>query len=240
MEELQTKLKKWAEDTANAYHKLATDPEHPECNLAFYTQSDLNTIDGQPELLILAINPADSYGTKYTYKGSDGKGQIENTDYWKLDGRMTGEQFLKGNPDYPNRDKKWPLWKRLQTILSEGKCEKLLADKEKLVYTNIIYFATKKADQIPAAAWKLQEHAINLIKLLRPKHILCLSIPLCFDKLPLDEGSKKILIPGKLVFGQMDGISIYGIPHTASYYTAADMILIGENLGSLFNICNTE
>ena len=30
-------LMAWADKTADAYHTLATDPVHPECNLAFYT-----------------------------------------------------------------------------------------------------------------------------------------------------------------------------------------------------------
>ena len=236
------KLRAWANKTADEYHKLATDPAHPECNLAFYTQSDLTAIKGQPELLILAINPADRYDTKYNYKGknpNEGQGQIQNTGYWGLEGRMTGEQFLKGNPRYAKLDE-WPLWKRLRSILSKEKCKKLLADKEKLVYTNIIYFATKKADQIPAAAWRLQKHSIKLLKLLKPKRILCLSIPLCFDKLPLDEGSKKILIPGKLAFGLMDKIPVYGIPHTSSRYTTAEIELVGACLGYLFSLDHPE
>ena len=252
MDDLKSQLEAWAEKTAAAYHNLATNPAHPECNLAFYTQSDLtaiknrplNSIEDQPKLLILAINPADRDDTKYNYKGEspdDGQGQIQNTKIWNLsEGRMTKEQFLKGNPDYSNRNKKWHLWRRLRSILSKGKCEKLLDDKESVVYTNIIYFATKKADQIPAAAWELQKHAINLIKLLKPKRILCLSIPLCFDKLPLDKGSKKVLIPGKLAFGLMDNIPVYGIPHTSSRYTAAEMELVGACLGYLFSLDHPE
>ena len=231
---LKWKLRAWANKTADEYHKLASDPAHPKCNLAFYTQSNLNVIKGKPDLLILAINPADGDDTKYTYKGSDGQGQIQNTKHWGLDGRMTGAKFLEGNPDYSLRNKKWHLWRRLRSILSKGGCENLLDDEKKLVYTNIIYFATKKADQIPAAAWKLQEHSIDLIKLLRPKHVLCLSIPLCFDKLPLDDGSKKILIPGKLAFGLMDKIPVYGIPHTSSRYTTAEMELVGACLNWSF------
>lgn len=243
MDDLKSQLEAWAEETVNAYHDLATNPAHPECNLAFYTQSDLtaiknrplNSIEGQPELLILAINPADSCGTKYTYNGSDGQGQIQNTKIWNLsEGRMTKEQFLKGNPDYSTRNKKWHLWRRLRSILSKGGCENLLDDEKSVVYTNIIYFATKKADQIPAAAWRLQKHSIQLLKLLKPKRILCLSIPLCFDKLPLDEGSKKILIPGKLSFGLMDKIPVYGIPHTSNRYTTAEMDMLGSCLGWLF------
>ena len=242
MDDLKSQLEAWANKTADEYHKLATDPAHPECNLAFYTQSDLtaiknrplNSIEGQPKLLILAINPADSDDTKYTYKGPDGQGQIQNTKIWHLDcGRMTGKQFLKGNPRYAERNE-WHFWRRLRSILSKGKCENLLDDEKSVVYTNIIYFATKKADQIPAAAWQLQEYSIDLIKLLRPKHVLCLSIPLCFDKLPLDDGSKKILIPGKLAFGLMDKIPVYGIPHTSSRYTTAEMELVGACLNWSF------
>ncbi len=245
MNDLKSKLKKWADKTAKAYHELAMESvEKPElklgCNLPFYTQSDLNTIDGQPELLILAINPADIYDTKYTYKGSDGKGQIENTEYWHIPNGMTGDKLLNGNPVYPQRDKKWLLWQRLSRILKDGGVDNLLLDERKLVYTNIIYYATKKAGDIPHAAWNLKKHSIGLIKLLQPKRILCLSIPLCFNNLPLDEGSAKTLIPKKLTFGQMDGIPVYGIPHTASRYAKEEMELVGACLGYLFKLDNPE
>lgn len=245
MNDLKSNLKEWANKTAKAYHELAMESvEKPElkleCNLAFYTQSNLNTIDGQPELLILAINPADTYGTKYTYKGSDGKGQIENTEYWHIPNGMTGDKLLNGNPVYPQRDKKWLLWQRLNRILKEGDVGNLLLDERKLVYTNIIYYATKKAGNIPHAAWDLKKYSIDLINLLQPKRILCLSIPLCFNKLPLDEGSVKTLIPSELTFGQMNGIPVYGIPHTSHRYTSEEMQLVGACLGYFFKLDNPE
>ncbi len=239
MNDLKSQLKAWAEETAKAYHNLATDPNHPECNLAFYTQSNLNTIDGQPELLILAINSADTCGTKYTYKGSDGKCQLENTEYWHIPDGMTGDKLLNGNPVYPQRDK-WLLWKRLSRILKNGGVDNLLLDEKKLVYTNIIYYTTKKAGDIPHAAWTLKKHSIGMIKLLQPKRILCLSIPRCFNNLPLDEGSTKTLIHKELTFGQMNGIPVYGIPHTANRYAKEEMELVGACLGYLFSHSNPE
>ena len=53
----EKELMAWASKTADAYHTLATDPVHPKCNLAFYTQSDLRKLTTPPELLILTINP---------------------------------------------------------------------------------------------------------------------------------------------------------------------------------------
>ena len=230
MSDIQKQLRDWAEETANAYHNLATDPAHPECNLAFHTQSDLTTIDKQPDLLILAINP--NYNVSYT-------GQIENVKYWNIPNGMTGDKLLQGNPDYPKR-KQWPLWKRLHKILSYGGVENLLANEKKLVYTNLILYTTKEAKLIPPAAWKLKEHCIKLIDILKPKHILCLSIPLFFNKLPLDNGSIQTLIQNRLKFGRMNGIPVYGIPHTANYryYSIAAMELIGSCLGYLFKIDN--
>ena len=102
MNDIQKQLHDWAEETANAYHRLATDPAHPECNLAFHTQSDLTTIDGQPELLILALNP--NADVHYTYDGPDGQGQIENVKYWNIPNGMTGVKQATILPFIPRHE----------------------------------------------------------------------------------------------------------------------------------------
>ena len=53
MMNLAEQLRDWADRTANFYHDIAT--SDPDCDLPFYTQSDLSQVRQRPELLILAI-----------------------------------------------------------------------------------------------------------------------------------------------------------------------------------------
>jgi len=224
---LQSQLRKWADETADAYHKLATDPNHPECDLAFYTQSDLTKIDSSPELLILAINPG---------SGGSYSEQIKNPD-WHLPGRMTGERLLQGNPDF-ERHNSWHLWKVLQNIFSRGNIACLLSDERTYVWTNLMFFSTPKANKIPSNAWDLISRTRALIDTLRPKRILCLGVNVINYLTPYD--AAKTIIPKELVSGIYDGIPIYGIPHTSKWYSNEEMNMLGACLGYLFNTENLD
>ncbi len=52
---LKDGLKAWAARTVGLYHNLAMTEK--DCNLAFYTQTNLTEVEKYPELLVLAINP---------------------------------------------------------------------------------------------------------------------------------------------------------------------------------------
>lgn len=227
MKTVQEQLRQWAEETADAYHKLATDPNHPECNLAFYTQSDLTKIDSCPELLILAINP-----------GSDGSysEQIKNP-HWHLSDRMTGDRLLQGNPNFEEHNR-WHLWIVLRDILSRGNIACLLDDKRKYVWTNLTFFSTPKANEIPSNAWDLISQTRVLINILKPKRILCLGVNV-INYLTLHD-TTKTLIPKELVSGIYDGIPICGIPHTSKWYSNEEMNMIGSCLGYLFHAENID
>lgn len=221
-------LMAWVDKTADAYHTLATDPVHPECNLAFYTQSDLRKLTTPPELLILTINPNGTAG----YTGKDGfEGQLDNPAWknWGLNGRMTGEVLIKGNPFYYTHEQ-WSLWKRLRRIFSFGGIEYVLDDESRYVYTELVFFNTEKAEYIPKQAYSLVPHTIELIDILQPKQILCVGAATCLPALkPYVTGLTQVAKNVKGV--ELHGIPLFAIPHTASRYTSELLDIAGKTLG---------
>ncbi|MDO5104902.1 hypothetical protein [Capnocytophaga sp.] len=209
---LQTEIKKWGETTLKFYENLATTEK--SCDLGFYTQSDLTKITKNPELVILGINP----GSSGSYSDSIYKD-------------MSVEQFLKGNKKYDERET-WPFWKRLRAILAAGNVAHLLDNEEHLVYTNVIFFNTPKADQIPAIALqKCPAKTIELLKILQPKRVLCLGKNDCFKRLNIPYTE---LIQGQITFGKLDEIPVYGIQHPSRNYSYEQRDLVGGCLGYLF------
>ena len=101
---LAEQLRDWADRTANFYHDIAT--SDPDCDLPFYTQSDLSQVRQRPKLLILAINP----GSDGSYRYQD---QLASKD-WRIKGglhgnRMTGDVLLRGNWYFREERNKWRI-----------------------------------------------------------------------------------------------------------------------------------
>lgn len=231
---LSDKLRVWAAETADLYHKLAT--ENKDCNLGFYTQSNLTKVEMHPELLILAINP----GSKGAYMSdhNDNDGLVDN-ERWKEWGvrnkRMDGDTLLKGNAFWCEHGN-WFLWKRLRSILGYGGLSSLLDDESKYVFTNMILFNTYPATEIPSIAFKdCPEKTIELIEILRPRRILCLGKNGCFNlfckRIKLNPAE---LIPSELSYVKWNDIHVYGIPHTSKFYSHEEMNMIGKCLGYMF------
>lgn len=160
--QLQILLEKWANETAVAYHKLAK--EDQICNRAFYTQSDLTKLNKSPELLVLGINPADRYNSKYDYPiDADGyKGQIQNEN-WGIPNGMTGERLLKGNPFEQNKSK-WRIWPPIEKLFNMSGLSYML-EEGCYAYSNMILYATKKACEIPSKALELLPYTFQLIEI---------------------------------------------------------------------------
>lgn len=227
-------LRIWAADTADLYHELAT--SNKDCNLGFYTQSNLTRAEMHPELLILAINPG--FNGAYL-SGSDDKYGLVDNERWIEWGvrnkRMDGDTLLKGNAFWGERDK-WALWRRLRSILGYGELASLLDDESKFVFTNMILFNTYRAREIPAIAFKdCPEKTIELIEILQPRRILCLGKNDCFNlfckRTKLNPAE---LIPSELSYVKWKDIPVFGIPHTSKYYSHEEMSMIGKCLGYMF------
>lgn len=169
--QLQILLEEWANKTAAAYDKLAR--EEDSCNRAFYTQSDLTKLTKSPDLLILGINPADSYNCKYDYPidAEGNKGQIQNEN-WGIPNGMTGERLLKGNPFEQNKSK-WRIWPPIEKLFNMSDLSYML-EEGRYAYSNMILYATKDASMIPSKALELLPYTFKLIDTLAPRYILCL------------------------------------------------------------------
>ena len=210
--QLQILLEKWANETAVAYHKLAK--EDQICNRAFYTQSDLTKLNKSPELLVLGINPADRYNSKYDYPiDADGyKGQIQNEN-WGIPNGMTGERLLKGNPFEQNKSK-WRIWPPIEKLFNMSGLSYMLKEGC-YAYSNIILYATKEARDIPSKALELLPYTFKLIDAISPRFIMCLGkdsdkVVSCLKKNIVDI---KYVIPNEMWIGKYNQSTVIGLSH---------------------------
>ena len=205
---IQEELKKWAEEVVQTYNPIRR---------SYYTQSDLTKIKESPEILILGINP-----------GSTGIAKEP----------ITADVFLKGNKSFSEREKSWHLWKNLRKILSAGGVDYLLDDESRFVFSNVYHCDTLKANELSPDLKdeQLVKLTIELIKKLHPVRVLCLGKNGCWQALEKASGMKtNELIKGELNYAKLDGIPIYGIKHTSSFYTNEESAMIGKVLAALFN-----
>lgn len=205
---MQNKLIEWAEKVTRDYNQIGK---------SYYTQSDLTKIKKSPEILILGINP-----------GSTGIAK----------GPITADVFLKGNKNFCDREKSWHLWKNLRKILSAGDVDYLLDNESRFVFSNVYHCDSLKADGLSSDLKdkQLVKLTIELIKKLQPVRVLCLGKNDCWKVLEKTSNMKTTeLIKGELNFALIDGIPIYGIKHTSSFYTNEESAMIGKVLAALFN-----
>ena len=210
--QLQNSLEDWANKTAAAYDKLAR--EEDSCNRSFYSQSDLTKLNKSPELLILGINPADKYNSKYDYPiDADGyKGQIQNEN-WGIPNGMTGERLLKGNPFEQNKSK-WKIWAPIEKLFNLSGLSYML-EEGCYAYSNIILYATKEARDIPSKALELLPYTFKLIEALSPRYIMCLGKD--SDKV-VNRFRKNIvdieyIIPNEMWIGKYNQSTVIGLSH---------------------------
>ena len=228
MNELKNQLADWAERTVAAYRQMAQEAQGQkhEIYTAFYTQSDLSVLRQLPLLAILAINP----NTVCSYAD-----QVANP-YWGTtqERGITAECFLKGNPDFANRNK-WPLWKGLYKIFQYGHIHQLLDSEQHYIYTNVVNFNSRHPWQIPKAIFnRCADYTLELLQLLQPKIVLCLGNDPFVALVRSRNLSAENLVPGGVQRAFYQGSVIIKIPHTSSCYTTEAKILVGKCLAQLF------
>lgn len=219
---LHDKLEAWADETAKAYDKIASDRHATEhVDLPFYTQSPLDCVSEAPRLLIAGINP-----------GSDGSytAQKENPN-WDIKKGMDGKHLLKGNFCRQDDGKtawehrcKWNYWHGLKKYFSKIVPEAEWEDSTKVVLTNASFFATKKADDISESLLrKTLPYTIELVKILAPKRIAFFGAG-CFGRLQEMSrcltGEDAFRFTGKELYHgiyicRFNGIQCYCLPHPA-------------------------
>jgi hypothetical protein len=212
---------KWADKACRYCYDKAISGE---VNLNFYAFQSEPLIEKQPELLILGLNP----------HGSD--------PYW--DGKFIPpyeeaiERFSKGNPHYGEKDS-WNLWQGLKRVFQKGDIADMLQDDYPYMYMNVLYFNTDDIDIFKSydKSGNIFRENVNLtaelIQLLKPKHILCLSINECFNRIKSNFTDCRTLIPSFLAAGQWGNIPVYGIRHPS--YGNKGEALTGKSLKYLFD-----
>lgn len=215
-QDLQQKLLVWAEQVVNEYNPIAQSEK-----VNYYTQSDLTQIKESPNLLLLGINPGSA--------GGDGK-------------QLSAEEFLKGNPEYPQKDS-WVMWQRLCRLFSQGDMQEMLQNDESFVWSNVFNLNSKKESGLtnPMKLPKMVELTRELIRVLQPQRVLCLGGANCLYQLfPKHETTLEVLIPSTLWYTKLGSTPIYGIPHTSSCYTSEQTELLGKALAFLFDAPEAE
>ena len=204
---IQKELRDWANKVVTKYNRVAQTEDS-----SYYTQSNLSIINRKPQVLILGINP-----------GSSGKYKI-----------IDPETFLKGNPFF-SPQVNWHIWNGLKKIFRAGGIEMLLENEEDFVFSNIYHFDTPKADQLLSKIKNDCEYielTKELIQKLTPSMVICLGKDDCMKK--LIKFPKILIDDEELLYGEIDNIPIYGIPHTSKYYTNEESTMLGVVLASLY------
>jgi len=189
----------------------------PQLNLpAGAMQSNISeAIDNDINIVFLGHDPHEVPKDKYKFEYGD----------------YIQERFMKGNPCWGDRNKKWPIWKNLRDNFINIYGESSLVDDTKhMVFTNAIFFTGDKIklvlDQIGTSVeWKCLDYTNELIfDILHPKILVCFSVSDVFDKLikmiNWKSGNKLTVhrfkpynIKHFCAITQCDGTVILGIPH---------------------------
>ena len=236
---IQNELREWAEETVNVYNSITETLNKKDLDKkwGYYTQTPLSLVSQSPDLLILGINPGAEGGKDY----------------------MTGEELLKGNPCFENKDKKnvlsdkeyviyvmkekkdndkningWALWHRLNNMLEKSiNHKKLLQDFNRFVLSNMIFFGTAKENQIPKIDKdKCAERTLKLIDILEPKVVLLLGNQ-CRDLFNKMSDTPKLeeIVPQSISYCYYkEKYHILSIKHTAYRYSSYEMKIIGNTI----------
>ena len=220
--------------------------ESTKLNVTCGTFQSKPILDKQPDVVFLGYNPHET-GPVLTLE-------------------KIRERFYEGNPCfYSDERRKWPIWKPLYDIFEWASYTKPIED-EHFVFFNAIYFGTNNIDDFK----KLPNSNENINKCLqltgeviqnifKPKCIVCLSVPDCFDKLNKEfhfqqevlvntaEDTEQSVLDEVLISKKWkhihkcsktvkralwNDIPVYGIPHPSGSVSSDDMGAIALYLKS--------
>ncbi len=192
---MQDKLTKWAKNAFKFYQEL----DRTETK-GFYTQTPLNDISSNPDIVVMGINP-----------GSNGSFQ---NDY-------SIEQFIRGNSNWAQH-RSWVYIKRIEDFLKRGlgnNAENIFSNDNRIVYINASCFQTKKAGALGYnLLCKSLPFTIDLIRKLNPRLLLCLSAKKIFG---IEQSFEREYLTEDVLIGQLENIQIIGIPHPSGRLTNA-------------------
>lgn len=231
-------LETWADNAAKGYVSITKDIEGNASS--FYTQSDLTKLSQSPEVMILGINPG-SEGTYIEQKANPN---------WGLNGAdMDGAHLIRGNyckdansrSAWDNRGK-WNYWKRLRNYFRNVAEGNPLDDESKFVLSNISFFNTPKANQLSnELLLRTIPYSIELINIIKPKHIVFLSGKNTLRKLyATSRVSKDFLLEyhevcNGIYEGIFDGIPCLGGPHPSAHLTSYERMRVILSVADFMN-----
>jgi len=201
---IQEEIVKWAEKYVPEFNKLSE-----EYNTSYYTQSPLNCIDGEVDLMLIGINP----------KGNLGKGSSVKT----------SEEFLTGNPYWSERFNKedkivWDFYQRARFFLGydDFRHNESIDNDKKTVWTNRSPFESKNGNNdLPRELMEIGiKSTLELIDIIRPKRIILLGIN-AFEQLEKSQEGQniqysKVFSNIKAQVGRINNIPTVCIDHPCS------------------------
>jgi hypothetical protein len=229
--QIQEKLEGWAKETINVYNRIVEtlNEKSPDKKWGYYTQSVLKRDTLNPDILILGINPGAAGG-----------------------GIMTGEELLRGNPCFKEKNDKeiidiffnnydpekrksgWDIMVKTRKMLELADIQ-ILNDLDKFVLSNMVFLGTSNQGQIPLSFNKQIECAtqtVKLIDILHPKVVLLLgsNTTALFEE--VSKQKLETLVPNSISYLKYsEKIQILSIKHTAYHYSNLEMELIGRTIG---------
>ena len=193
---MQEELNEWAKNTFDFYSQLGL-----KKNIGFYTQTPLNEVISNPDIVVMGINP-----------GSNGS----------FDKDYTLKQFMSGN-SFWSEHRNWEYIKRIENFLRQGlgeNAERVFSDDNRIVYINASCLETKKAGALSnKLLCESLPSTIALIKILSPKLLLCLSAKKFFG---INKSIEREFLTDDVIIGQLGNVQIVGTPHPSAHLTNAE------------------
>ena len=240
--QIQKVLEEWAEETVKAYHQIAI---RDDVNLAYYTQSDLTMLSGEPELTIVGINPG-SYSTYQDQRKNKNWSYLHKDPYDKNHLSKGNYCHEEGKPSSWDCHRKWIYWNGLKRCLSQTILSTTIDEDSKIIVTNASFFSTKKADGISESLLiKTIPYTLKLINVTNPKHLIFLSGQKCFERLCHLSKSSGLFqfeykhICGNIYIGLLNNKCCIGIPHP-TYKSNEELNLVASVLPFLLNVTSYE
>lgn len=235
--EQQLKLKEWSKETVDCY---LSEVKKVGENIAtsFYNQSDLSRVR-ECDIIIIGINPG--MGCLYLDWGEKNNITSDFLYYGnpcfkrKSDDEIIYDLLKKYDP--VKRTHGWDLYKKMCKILEKSGKGDVLKHLDRFVISNMIFFGTFKAKDIPKGIdkEKCAKQTLKLIEILKPKVIVLLGKESRSLFKKITGTQMEAITPDNAVFycfyNDCHVISIY---HTAyyRYYTNEKRRIIGNIIGN--------
>lgn len=213
----QELLKEWSEKWTKQFNELSESFHNP-----YYTQSPLDTIEGNVDIMFVGINPGES-------KGCDKKASF-----------YTPEEFLKGNPAWKERFKDGKnVWKftngaRFFMGYDAQFYPDSIDNDGKVVWTNLSPFSSQNGfSDLPK---ELKEEGIkcfiDLLELLKPQKVVFLGGDafMMIDKYATDEIKQnfehtKVFDNIPLEIGRVYGKPAYYVSHPSGKWAVSNSFI---------------